>query len=127
MGGAAGMGAGRLQAQVPGALDWLERAPAAPTAQAGGPEPALSAIESKGGRTQFGLPGAGDRLQSVGPAVATTLRLRALSGREFQRSGSLRGHLLQGQRLATGGHERGAQPAPAGLLCAQPTAQAALA
>src|SRR5205085_11480545 len=114
-------------AQGPGALDWLERAPAARAAQAGGPEPALSALESQGSRTQFGLPGAGGRLQSLRPAMATALRLRALSGREFQRSGSLRGHLLQGQRLAAGGHERGSQPAPAGLLCAQPTAQAALA
>src|SRR5205085_3865882 len=110
-----------------GALDWLERAPAAPTAQAGGPEPALSAVESQGGRTQFGFPGAGGRLQSVRPAVATALRLRARGGRKFQRSGSLRRYVLQGQRLGAGGHERGSQPAPAGLLCAQSTAQAALA
>src|SRR5437763_5281281 len=127
MGGAVGVGAGRLQAQGPGALDWLERAPAARAAQTGGPEPAFSAVESKGGRTQFGLPGVGGRLQSVRPAVATTLRLRARGGREFQRSGSLCRYVLQGQRLGARWHERGAQPAPAGLLCAQPATQAALA
>ena len=94
MGGAAGVGAVGLQAQGPGTLDWLERAPAAPTAQAGGPEPALFAVEPKRGRTQFGLPGAGGSLQGPRRAVAPALRLRAAFGREFHRSGSLRGDVL---------------------------------
>src|ERR1700716_314432 len=127
MGGAAGLGTGGLQAQGPRALDWLERAPAAPTAQAGGPEPALSAVEPQRGRTQFGFPGAGGGLQGVSGPLAAALRLGAAFGREFHRSGSLCGYVLQGQRLGARRHGGGLQPAPAGLLSAQPATQAALA
>ena len=52
-------------------------------------------LSQKGrGRTQFGLPGAGGSLQGPRRAVAPALRLRAAFGREFHRSGSLRGDVL---------------------------------
>jgi Domain of unknown function (DUF4338) len=84
-------------------------------------------LSPKGAEPNLASQVLGAACKALGPQWRQRFGYAPLVAESFSDPESLRGHLLQGQRLAAGGHERGSQPAPAGLLCAQPTAQAALA
>ena len=107
-------------------MDRLVGYPAGRAPRVGRPEPAIPPPPRRGKRAESGLPDPGLCLSGVAPSMAGTLRLRAAPGGDIHRSGVLRRHLLQSQRLGGCRSKPGAQPSPGGFLRAQPAPEAAL-